>query len=100
MALNNKQVRVTYITPAFRLSYPALFEPKAVLGNEDKKKYSVTMLFPKKSTAEALKAAKHPASTWLPTDNCMGFYAEICKVARANFWPRGGSEGVKAHQVP
>ena len=87
MAVQNKQVRVTYITQAFRLSYPALFEPVAVMGNELKKKYSVTMLFPKKSTADALRAAKHPASTWLPIDNCAGFYAEICKVARANFGP-------------
>jgi len=84
---NSKQVRVTYQTPAFRLSYPALFEPVAVLGNETKKKYGITLLFPKKSTAEALKAAKHPASTWILADNCAGFWQEVCKVARANFGP-------------
>ena len=84
---NSKQVRTTYITPAFRLSYPALFEAVAVMGDETKKKFSVTMLFPKKSTVDRLKAAKHPASTWMPTDNCAGFYQEIVKVARANFGP-------------
>ena len=83
----NKQVRVTYITPAFRLSYPALFEAQAVMGDETKKKFSVTMLFPKKTKAAELIAAKHAAATWLPTDNCAGFYAEVCKVARANFGP-------------
>jgi len=83
----NKQIRSTYITPAFRLSYPAIFEAVAVMGDETKKKFGITMLFPKKSTAEALKAAKHPASTWLPTDNCAGFWAEVCKIARANFGP-------------
>jgi len=83
----SKQIRTTYITPAFRLSYPSLFEPVATMGDENKKKYNATMLFPKKVTADAMKAAKHPASTWIPTDNCAGFYNEICKVARANFGP-------------
>ena len=87
MTTQNKQVKNTYITAAFRLSYPALFEPVDTLNKDGKKKYTITMLFPKKSTAEALKAAKHPASTWLPGDNCAGFYAEICKIARANFGP-------------
>lgn len=87
MTQQNKQIRVTYITPAFRISYPALFEAQPVLGNENKKKFSITMLFPKKTTADALKAAKHPASTWMMADNCMGFYTEVCKVARGNFGP-------------
>lgn len=87
MAQPNKQVRVTYVTPAFRLSYPSLFEPVAVMGNEANKKYSITMLFPKKSHVEALKSATHPAITWMPVDNMAGMYAEICKVARANFGP-------------
>lgn len=86
-AQQSKQVRVTYVTSAFRLSYPSLFVPVAVMGDETKKKYNATMLFPKKSTAEALKAAKHPASTWMPVDNCQAFYMEIVKVARANFGP-------------
>jgi hypothetical protein len=95
MSPENKQVRSTYITPAFRLSYPALFEARAVMGNEAKKMFGITMLFPKKSTAETLKAAKHPASTWLPTDNCMGMYAEITKIARANFGPEVDLKSLK-----
>lgn len=87
MSQQNKQVRSTYITQAFRLSYPAIFEPAAVMGDESKKKYGLTMLFPKKSVATALQAAKHPASTWMPTDNCAGFWAEVTKIARANFGP-------------
>jgi len=85
--MDNKQVRSTYTTAAFRLSYPALFEPVAVMGNEAKKKYSVTMLFPKKSLVAQLVAQKHPAATWMPTDNCAGFYQEVVKIARANFGP-------------
>ena len=83
---NSKKVLVTYQTPAFRLSYPALFEPTVAPGGT-KAKFGITLLFPKKSTAEALKAAKHPASTWILADNCAGFWQEICKVARANFGP-------------
>jgi len=83
----NKQIRVTYVTPAFRLSYPALFEAVAVLGDETKKKFSATMLFPKKTVAESLKGAKHAASTWLPYDNLMGLWQEVQKVARGNFGP-------------
>lgn len=84
---NNKQIRVTYITPAFRLSFPALFEPVAVMGDETKKKYGATMLFPKKSTVEALKAVNHPAAKYMAADNCAAFYQEMCKVARGNFGP-------------
>lgn len=57
------------------------------MGDESKKKYSVTMLFPKKSVVEALKKATHPAASHMAADNCAGFYAEITKVARANFGP-------------
>lgn len=92
---NSKQIRSTYITPAFRLSYPALFEAVAVMGNESKKRFSITMLFPKKTLADALKAAKHPASTWLPTDNLAGMWAEICKVARGNFGPEVDLKSLK-----
>lgn len=95
MTQQNKQVRSTYITPAFRLSYPALFEARAVMGNEAKKQFGITMLFPKKSTAEAMKAAKHPASTWLPVDNCMGLYNEILKIGRANFGPEVDLKSLK-----
>jgi hypothetical protein len=85
--MNDKQIRSTYTTAAFRLSYPALFEPVAVMGNEAKKKYSATMLFPKKSLVATLTAQKHPAATWMPQDNCAGLYQEVVKIARANFGP-------------
>lgn len=85
--MNDKQVRSTYTTAAFRLSYPALFEPVAVMGDATKLKYGITMLFPKKTIADALTAQKHPASTWMPKDNCAGLYQEIVKIARANFGP-------------
>jgi hypothetical protein len=95
MTPQNKQVRATYVTPAFRVSYPALFEPVAVLGNEAKKIYSLTMLFPKKSKVEQLKAAKHPVATWMSTDNCAAFWQEIVKIARANFGPEVDLKGLK-----
>ena len=85
----NKQVRVTYITPAFRLSYPALFEAQAVMGDETKKKFSVTMLFPKKAKTAELVAAKHAAATWLPTDNCaasMQRYAKWPEQTSVRMW--------------
>lgn len=85
--MNDKKVIVTYVTPAFRLSYPALFEAQAVMGDESKKKFSATMLFPKKAKVEEFKAATHPAARHMAADNCAGFYQEVCKVARANFGP-------------
>ncbi len=42
-------------TPEFRVSYPAVFEPSGLPGQE--KKYSVAMLFDKKTDISALKAA-------------------------------------------
>lgn len=83
----DKRIVKSYQTPAFRVSYPALFTPQAVLGNEAKKKYSLTMLFPKKHVAEALQAALHPVSRYLALDNCAGMYQEITAIARANFGP-------------
>lgn len=94
MTQNAKQVRVTYQTPAFRLSYPALFEAVMAPGGT-KAKFGITLLFPKKATAEALKASKHPASTWIQTDNCAGMWQEICKVARANFGPEVDLKSLK-----
>lgn len=95
MAQNNKQIRVTYVTPGFRLSYPALFEPQAVMGDETKKKYGATMLFPKKSLIETMKAANHPAVKYVSADNCAAFYQEICKVARGNFGPEVDLKSLK-----
>lgn len=89
MSTGNKQFRETFLTPAFRLSYPALFQPKATLnskpGAEDLK-FGCTMLFPKKATAEKLKAEKHAASVWIQPDGG-ALWTVIQKVARANFGP-------------
>ena len=85
-----KQVKVIYQTPAFRLSYPALFTPQPTLNDKPGApdvKYSITMNFPKSTTAAALKSAKHPASNWMPTDDLKAFYGEIVKCAKANFGP-------------
>ena len=95
MTPNNKQIRFTYKTPAFRLSYPALFEPQAVMGDETKKKYGVTMLFPKKSLVETMTAANHPAAKYMSKDNCAAIYQEICKVARGNFGPEVDLKSLK-----
>lgn len=81
----NKQIRTTYQTPAFRLSYPALFEARETLNGD--KKFGLTMLFPKAEMVQQLKAAKHAASTWMPTDSMKAFYQEILRVARGNFGP-------------
>lgn len=80
-----KQVRVTYQTPAFRLSYPALFEAVETLNGD--MKFNATMLFPKADLAAKLKAGNHAASTWLPIDSMKAFYQEVVRVARANFGP-------------
>jgi hypothetical protein len=80
-----KRVQMVYKSPAFRLSYPALFEPKETLNGD--LKYSITMLFPSEKLVAQLKASKHPAATWMAADNCKGFFQEITKVARGNFGP-------------
>lgn len=95
MTQANKQVRETFVTPAFRLSYPALFEPRAVMGNDAKKQYSITMLFPKKSTVEMLQKATHPVARHLAADNCAGLYQAITKIARANFGPEVDLKSLK-----
>lgn len=91
----NKQVRETYVTSAFRLSYPALFEAVAVMGDETKKKFGATMLFPKKSLVESLTASGHPAAKYMAKDNCAAFYQTVCKVARANFGPEVDLKSLK-----
>ena len=95
---NAKQMRVTYQTTAFRLSYPSLFEAKPTLNDKPGApdlKYGITMLFPKKAIAEALKNQKHKAAQWMSTDNCMGFWSEIVQVARGNFGPEGNLGAMK-----
>jgi hypothetical protein len=83
-----KVVRTTYTTPAFRLSYPALFEPREVMGNATKKQYQATMLFPKAETVAALKNAGNKVTHLMAKDDLRGMYEEILKVARANFGPQ------------
>lgn len=89
----NQQVRQTFSTPAFRLSYPALTEAVDARMNKSgapaakDMKFGCTMLFPKTATVAALKAAKHPASAWMSEDNCAGLYQAIQAVARGNFGP-------------
>jgi len=95
MTQENKQVRENYITPAFRLSYPSLFEPIAVMGNEAKKKYFATMLFPKKETVAALVAAQNPAAKLMAQDNLADFWARILRVARGNFGPEVDLKSLK-----
>jgi len=89
----SKQVRTVYQTPAFRISYPALFEAKETLNGDFK--FQATMLFPKLELATRLKAEGHPAANWIAADNGKGFYAEILKVARGNFGPEVALDTLK-----
>lgn len=62
MAENNGKI----VTPLFRLSFPSLWEPTAAKGS-DKKKYSLTMLFPKNadlSTLRKLAVDAITAASW------------------------------------
>jgi hypothetical protein len=89
MSTGNKQFRETFLTPAFRLSYPALFQPRETLNSKPEAKdlkYGCTMLFPKKAIADKLKAEKHTAATWIQADGG-ALWTVIQKVARANFGP-------------
>lgn len=85
MTKQDKSIKVIYQTPAFRISYPTLFEPKADLNG--KMKFSLQMLFPKTVLAKQLKAAKGPASTLISEDNLKGLYQECVKVAKQTFGP-------------
>lgn len=90
MTQGNKQFRETFLTPAFRLSYPALFVARPTLNDKPGApdvKFGCTMLFPKKELALKLKAEKHAAAAWIQDDNCGGLWMKIQKVARANFGP-------------
>lgn len=93
MAIKNQQVRKVFQTPAFRLSYPALFEAidtrmnKTGVPTAKDLKFGCTMLFPKSTTVAALKAARHPASTWMSEDNGAALWQTIQQVARGNFGP-------------
>lgn len=91
----NKKVVETFHTPAFRLSYPVLFQPKPVMGNDSKLQYSITMLFPKAETVQALKNANHPTSRWLDDQNLNGFKQAMIRVARGNFGPEVDLQSLK-----
>lgn len=82
----NKQIRATYSTNAFRVSYPALYEAKETL-TPGVKRYSCVMMFPKEALANQFILNKHAAAPWITTDNLKSFYNEIIKVAKANFGP-------------
>lgn len=79
----NKTIRSTYVTTAFRLSYPQLFEAKPDLSN--RMRYSCSMLFPKAEVVAKMKQTNHPAAGYCAADNCKGFWGEVVKIARANF---------------
>lgn len=81
----DKSVRIIYQTPAFRLSYPALFEPKDDLNGNPK--YSAQLLFPKTALAKTLKTSKAPGYLWVSEDNLKGLYQECIKVAKQTFGP-------------
>lgn len=81
----DKTIKATYHTPAFRLSYPSLFEATPDMNGN--LKFSITMLFPKKNMVAQMKKANHPAAKYCAEDNCAGFWLEINKVLRANFGP-------------
>ncbi len=83
-----KVVVENFVTPAFRLSYPALFEAQEVMGNPNQKKYSVTMLFPKKEMVERLIKEGHAAAKLLDQTNLGGLKMVVQKIARANFGER------------
>lgn len=51
-----KNVGTKVFTPAFRVSFPAVFEPTA-MSDKDTPKYAVTMLFPKDTDISMLKDA-------------------------------------------
>lgn len=94
----NTQVRKTYQTPAFRLSYPALLEARETLNSKPGApdlKFGCTMLFPKKELALALKAKKHPAATWIDENGVAGLWADIQAVARGNFGPDVAMDSLK-----
>lgn len=56
------------VTPEFRVSFPAIFEPKSFEGQEAK--YSTVMLFPKKTDLTSLKLAVKNAAEekWGPRE--------------------------------
>ncbi len=56
MTTDTKNNNTTVKTPVFRVSFPAVFTPKAAPGS-DKLKYSVVMLFDKTADLTAMKAA-------------------------------------------
>lgn len=56
------------MTPEFRVSFPAILEPKSFKGNEPK--YSLAMIFPKGTDIKELKRAAFNAAveSWGPKD--------------------------------
>lgn len=95
---NNTQIRKTFQTPAFRLSYPALVEARETLNSRPGApdlKFGCTMLFPKTALATELKAKKHAAAQWVDVNSATGLWAEIQAVARGNFGPDVAMDSLK-----
>lgn len=76
--MNAKRTYETVVTPAFRVSFPSLFQPVEYPVGSGKKKYAVTMYFPKTTDMTAFKMA-------------------IEKVARGNF---GADVDLKTLKLP
>lgn len=70
MTNQTKKKYETVITPEFRVSYPALFQPQLPMGETDEKKakYGITMLFPAGADLSGMKALALGAATekWGP----------------------------------
>lgn len=86
MTQQNKSIKEKYMTAPFRVSYPSVFEPVAAMGNENKKIFSLTMLFPKKSIVDGLTIPE-AIKALIARDNCAAFYSKLTANARANFGP-------------
>lgn len=93
MTNNVKQERIQLTTPEFRVSYPAVFEPKKNnLNPKADPKYSIVMLFDTKNpkVAEGLKAMKEA----------------VMRIITANLgpdqtkWPRNEKTGEFAFRTP
>lgn len=85
MPRKNQSIKRTYMTPAFRLSYPNLFDAVPDLSN--RMRFNCVMLFPKAELVAKYKAENHPAAPYMSPDNCSAFWNEIVAIAKSNFGP-------------
>lgn len=63
--METKKKNNQIVTPKFRVSFPAVFQPRAAVEGQEKK-YSITMLFPKTADLTALRqlVAEAIAGKW------------------------------------